>query len=84
LTKNTAANLEAILLQNEVDRIIFDGSSYPNFKNRWQKKCNQFNILFLRHPKRRSVFTFCENEEHTFLGIFQNPLDLEKPYNLLA
>ena len=35
-------------------------------------------------PKKKAVFTFHENEEHRFLGIFQNPQDLEKPYNLLA
>ena len=46
LTKNTKVNLEAILLQNEVDQIIADGSSYPSFKNRWEKTCNQFDIRY--------------------------------------
>ena len=83
LTKNTEFNLEAILLQNDVDQIIADGSSYPCFKNRWEKHVTN-SMSLLRHPKRRTVFTFRENEEHRFLGIFQNLLDLEKPYNLLA
>ena len=46
LTKNTKVNLEAILLKNEIDQIIADGSSYPNIKNRWKKTCRQFDIPF--------------------------------------
>ena len=46
LTKNTKVNLEAILLKNEIDQIIADGSSYPNIKNRWKKTCRQFDTPF--------------------------------------
>ena len=39
LTKNTRVNLEAMLLQNEIDQIIVDRSSYPSVKTRWKKTC---------------------------------------------
>ena len=48
------------------------------------KKHADNSIFPFTTPKRGSVFTFHENEEHRFLSIFQNPLDLEKPYNPLA
>jgi len=84
LTKNTRVNLEAMLLQNEIDQIIVDGSSYPSVKTRWKKDLRPIQYLFLRSSARRAVLTFLENEGHRFLGIFQNRLDLEKPYNHLA
>jgi competence protein ComEC len=46
LTKNTRVNLEAMLLQNQIDQIIVDGSSYPSVKTRWKKTCAQYNIPF--------------------------------------
>jgi len=46
LTKNTRVNLEAMLLQNEIDQIIVDRSSYPSVKTRWKKTCAQYNIPF--------------------------------------
>ena len=39
LTKNTMVNLEAMLLQNEIDQIIVYRSSYPSVKTRWKKTC---------------------------------------------
>ena len=56
LTKNTKVNLEAILLQNDVDQIIADGSSYPSFKNRWEKTCNQFDIPFYDTQKEGRIY----------------------------
>ena len=54
LTKNTKVNLEAILLKNEIDQSIADGSSYPNIKNRWKKTCRQFDIPFYDAQKEGS------------------------------
>lgn len=56
LTKNTEFNLEAILLQNDVDQIIADGSSYPCFKNRWEKTCNQFDVPFTTPKKKDRIY----------------------------